>query len=177
MRYMSTEQTAHSKISIVNCPRGARRWMLEDGEESVWYAVTPFHFCFSWPAFQNVNWLQVKSEFETGRMHWVAISRRCARWRVALFSFAQDYHCSCHLHSPPTILILIVVVVVANVIVITAVISLDPSLLVAMVAPGVSPTVWANQVSALTNIYTAATMSRNFSMVANLNQCAVSTQY
>ena len=89
-------------------------------------------------------------------MHWVAISRRCARWRVALFSFAQDYHCSCHLHSPPTILILIVVVVVANVIVITAVISLDPSLLVAMVAPGVSPTVWANQVSALTNIYTAS---------------------
>ena len=91
-------------------------------------------------------------------MHWVAISRRCARWRVALFSFAQDYHCSCHLHSPPVILI--VVIVVANVIVITAVISLDPSLLVAMVAPGVSPTVWANQVSALTNIYNAATMSQ-----------------
>ena len=79
------------------------------------------------------------------------------------------------LHSPPTILILIVVVVVANVIVITAVISLDPSLLVAMVAPGVSPTVWANQVSALTSIYSAAAPDspqqflKNFSVVANLN--------
>ena len=99
--------------------------------------------------------------------------------RLHCFLFAQDYHCSCHLHSPPIILILIlivvVVIVVANVIVITAVISLDPSLLVAMVAPGVSPTVWANQVSALTSIYSAAAPDspqqflKNFSVVANLN--------
>ena len=80
---------------------------------------------------------------------------------VALFSFAQDYHCSCHLHSTPIILILVIVIVVAIVIVITAVISLDSSLLVAMVAPGVCATVWANQVSAVTNIYSAAALMSN----------------
>ena len=70
-------------------------------------------------------------------------SQVCKMERLHCFVFAQDYHCSCHLHSPPIIIIVIiiiviviVVIIVIIVVIITVVISLDSSL-VALVAPGV----------------------------------------
>ena len=76
-------------------------------------------------------------------------SQVCKMERLHCFLFAQDYHCSCHLHSPPIIVIVVLILVIVGVIVIiiAVVISLDSSL-VALVAPGVCASVWSNQVSA-----------------------------
>ena len=91
-------------------------------------------------------------------------SQVCKMERLHCFVFAQDYHCSCHLHSPTImiivvfviiivviiaivviviiIIIVIIVIIVINVIIviivviIIIVISLDSSQ-VALVAPGV----------------------------------------
>ena len=82
-------------------------------------------------------------------------SQVCKMERLHCFVFAQDYHCSCHLHSPPiiiivaaiiivvTIAIIVIVINVINIIIVAAivviisvVISLDSSQ-VALVAPGV----------------------------------------
>ena len=85
-------------------------------------------------------------------------SQVCKMERLHCFVFAQDYHCSCHLHSPTIIIIVdivvsivvtiaivviviniitvITVIIVIIVVIIIIVISLDSSQ-VALVAPGV----------------------------------------
>ena len=85
-------------------------------------------------------------------------SQVCKMERLHCFVFAQDYHCSCHLHSPTIIIIVaivvsivvtiaivviviniitvIIVIIVIIVVIIIIVISLDSSQ-VALVAPGV----------------------------------------
>ena len=91
-------------------------------------------------------------------MHAGNKSQVCKMERLHCFVFAQDYHCSCHLHSPTIIIIVaivvsivvtiaivviviniitvIIVIIVIIVVIIIIVISLDSSQ-VALVAPGV----------------------------------------
>ena len=109
-------------------------------------------------------------------------SQVCKMERLHCFVFAQDYHCSCHLHSPPiiiivaaiiivvTIAIIVIVINVINIIIVAAivviisvVISLDSSQ-VALVAPGVCATVWSNQVS-VPNILLCSSLHHNFSLL------------
>ena len=112
----------------------------------------PFHFCLKPRLLKSSVNRRFQKENDEKRnlnmrhircMHGASNKSQGCKM-VALFSFAQD--CLYHLHSPPVILIVDVVVTI--VIVITAVISPDSSL-VALVAPGVRATVWPNQVSAV----------------------------